>query len=127
MASKYSLNSDTRGVEQIILQFTAGTSGAVPTKFTRAKEIYSVTKSTNDYVVKLTRGRTALIDWSVKVIQATPSVSGAWEGKVTVDDVAGTTKSVTLSFYGADGTAHALAAGDIMRMVLWVKNSAGAI
>ncbi len=127
MASKYSVTSDTRGCEMITLQFTADTGGAVPASFTRAKEIYSVTKSTNDYIVKLTRGRSALIDWSVKVIQATPSTSGAWEGKVTADHVADSNKSVTISLYGADGTAHPLATGDILRVTLWVKNSAGVI
>ena len=128
MASKHVLYSNTISEEKLNLQFTAGTSGAVPASFTRSNDIDSVTKSTNDYLVKLLRGRTALTDWSIKVKQATYNAStGACSGNVTVDDVAGTTKTATVSFYNAAGTAVALATGDVVRITLWAKNSAGLI
>lgn len=119
------VGSTTRGSFLACIQFTAGTSGAVPTTFTRARGIYSIAKSTNDYIITLNRGVTALVDWfQPHVIQASPSTTGAWEVKVTAEDVA-TLKTITLSPYTAAGAAVALATGDILRFTMLLKASPG--
>lgn len=124
MASGFQILHTSRGVKTYSLQMTAGTSGAVPTSFTRARGIASVVKSSNDYVITLQKGG-RLVDWSQPhVIQATPATTGAWEGKVTAQATL-TDKTITLSFYDVDGTAVALATGDILRFSFQIKTTAG--
>lgn len=103
------------GIERVYLQFTAGTSGAVPSTFTTASGITGVTKSTNDYIVAFERAYLKLLNGSGFVIMATPAATGAWEAKITATSFADSTPTVTLSFYDDDGDAVALAEGDILR------------
>lgn len=125
MPSGFEILATTRGLKMYSIQFTAGASGAVPTTFTRARGIASIAKSTNDYIITLSKGGTALVDWLVpKVIQASPSDAGAWEAKVTAEDVDGA-KTIQLSFYNDGGTAVALAEGDILRFTFFLKSSPG--
>lgn len=124
MASGFQVTSTTKGEKKFRLRMVAGTSGAVPTTFVRARGIASVTKSTNDYIVALSRGGTALLDWNVKVIQATPSTTGAWDAKVTAEDVA-TNKTITISPYTVAGAAVALATGDVLVFDFTLKTSPG--
>lgn len=124
MASGFQILHTSRGVKTYSLQFTAGTSGAVPSTFTRARGIASVVKSTNDYVITLSKGG-RLVNWtSPKVIQASPSTSGAWEVKVTAEDTL-TAKTITISPYTTAGVAVALATGDILRFEFEIKTTAG--
>jgi hypothetical protein len=124
MASGYQGLSTTRGEKKFRLQMTAGTSGAVPTTFTRARGIASVVKSTNDYIITLSKGYTALLDCRANVLQASSSTTGAWEAKMTAEDVA-TNKTITISPYTAAGAAVALATGDILRVDFTLKTSPG--
>lgn len=104
------------GTVSIYLQFTAGTSGAVPSTFTTSTGIVSVTKSTNDYIVLFDSAYLKLVDFSVHVLQASFAAAGACYGNVTATSFADSTPTVTLSFFkGSDGTAVALAEGDILR------------
>jgi len=121
----FSVSSATNGSHKVHVQLTAGTNGTVPSAFTRAREVASITKGTHTYAVKFVRGRTALLDWSVKVIQATPDVDGAWEAKVIGEDIAGTTKTITIGFFAADGTPVDMATGDVLRACFELKTSPG--
>ncbi len=124
MASGFQILHTSRGIKRHSLQMTAGTSGAVPTTFTRARGIASVVKSTNDYIITLEKGG-RLVNWGTpKVIQASPSTSGAWEVKVTAEDTL-TNKTITLSPYTTAGVAVALATGDILRFDFDIKTTAG--
>lgn len=124
MASGFQILHTSRGVKTFSLQMTAGTSGAVPTTFTRARGIASVVKSTNDYIITLEKGG-RLVDWNEPhVIQASPSTSGAWEVKVTAEDTL-TNKTITLSPYTTAGVAVALATSDVLRFSFQIKTTAG--
>jgi hypothetical protein len=103
------------GIQRLYLQFTAGTDGAVPSTFTTATGIASVTKSTNDYIVAFDSAYLKLLNGSGFVIMATPAATGAWEAKITATSFADSSPTVTLSFYDDDGDAVALATGDILR------------
>ena len=124
MSSGFQVLSTTRGEKKFRLQFTAGTSGAVPSTFTRARGIASVVKSTNDYIITMSKGYTAVLDCDAKVLQASSSTTGAWEAKMTAEDVA-TNKTITISPYTAAGSAVALASGDVLRVTFSLKTSPG--
>jgi|SRR3569623_163411 len=125
MPSKYEIDSFTAGANKVHTEFKAGTSGAVPATLTRARGIKSITKGTHKYTYVLHRGATALLDWSCKVIQASPDVDGAWEAKVTAETVSGSTKSIEVSIFAADGTAVDLATGDVLKANFELKTSPG--
>lgn len=106
------------GVTNIDLEFTAGTSGAVPAALTRSTGITSVTKSTNDYVVAFDQSYVAYLGGFGNVLQASVSAAAATFVKVTAFDNSDANgfASVTLSpLKGSDGTAVALATGDILQ------------
>jgi len=125
MPSRFPLASHTRGAVRTHVGLTAGTNGAVPSSFTRARYVDSIVKGTHTYAIKLSRGATALLDWSVKVIQASPSTSGAWEAKVTAEDVAGSTRTITIGFFDKDGAAVDMATGDKLSCTFELKTSPG--
>jgi len=125
MPSRFQSFSHTRGSVRTHVALTAGTNGAVPSSFTRARDVYSITKGTHTYAIKLSQGATALLDWSCKVIQASPSTAGAWEAKVIAEDVAGSTRTITVGFFDKDGTAVDMATGDKLSCTFELKTSPG--
>lgn len=107
------------GTVNLDLIFTASTAGAVPSSFTRAEGVDTVTKSSNDYIVALQDSYVQVLNWTVNVVQATYNAStGACHGNVTAISVTDDTPTVTLSFYNAAGTAVALAIGDELHVTL---------
>ena len=120
----FDTESSLNGSRHAIVKFTAGTAGAAPSSLTRGKEyVSSTTKSTNDYVLALRNKWAFLGSYNVQVRQASFSAAGACYGTVSVDNVAGSTPSVTISFYkGSDGTAVALATGDVVTIDLELSN-----
>lgn len=121
--------SNTRGVRDVFWQFTAGVSGAVPTApsgFTRAKDLLSASDTgTGVHTFNLAKGWIALLDWDVKVKQASYSKSGACAAILTTDSVASSPPKVVFTFVDGDGDAVDLAAGDIVRIRLTLKKSMG--
>lgn len=105
--------SFTPGRVTVDLEFTAGTSGAVPSTLTRAKGIASVTKSTNDYIVTFQDAYVAYVNGYGGIIQASVDATKAFRLAVTAVSLAN--KTVTLSPTAADGTAQPLVSGDILR------------
>lgn len=98
------------------LEFTAGASGAVPTTLTRQTGITSVTKSTNDYIVKFDDTFVAFTGGSGNVVQASVDATKAFEVKHTAFNAqAAGGASVTISPYNAAGTAQPLVVGDILQ------------
>ncbi len=106
-----------QGTVQVDLAFTASTAGAVPASLTRSAGILSVTKSTNDYVVAFTDSYVAYLGGYGNILQASPDPTAATFVKVTAFNAnSGGAASVTLSpLKGSDGTAVALAIGDVLQ------------
>ncbi len=107
-----------QGTVGVDLEFTAGTSGAVPTSLTRSAGIASVTKSTNDYIVVFEDGYVAYLGGYGNVVQDSVTAAAATFVKVTAFDNANADglAEVTLSpLKGSDGTAVALAADDVLQ------------
>lgn len=126
MSSGFQVLSTTRGEKIFRITMKATTSGAVPTTFIRGRGVASIAKSTNDYIITLSKGATALLPGSsARVRQASSSTTGAWEAKITAEDVA-TNKTITVSPYTAAGSAVALAVDDVLDVVLVLKTSPGA-
>lgn len=123
--SLFEVDSSTQAVKKSYFQCTAGTSGAVPSTFDRARDIASVVKGTNTYVFTLSRGCTALLGWQINVIQASYSKTGACKGEVFAEDVASANKSITVKFFDGDGDPVDLAAGDVLRCTFDLKLSPG--
>ncbi len=131
MAHNSELRSNTIRCTDIQWQFTAGASGAVPTdpastSWTRSKDLLSASDTgTGVHTFNLQRGWTALVHWDVKIKQASYAKSGACAAILTTDDVAAAVPKVVLTFVDGDGDAVDLAEGDIVRIQLRVKRSAG--
>lgn len=103
------------GTVNIYLQFTAGTSGAVPTTFASKTGIVSVTKSTNDYIVLFDSAYLKLVDYNIQIQQLSFAATGTCYGNISARSFTDSTPTVTMSFYrGSDGTAVALTEGDIV-------------
>jgi hypothetical protein len=118
--------------EHLYCEFTATTSGAVPTSLTRAREFrtssIAVVKpsGTGLYDFFLKEPWAKLLDWSCRTIQASYSASGACYGEVTVDNVATVAApKVRVTFFTAAGAAVDLATGDIVRLRLDLQNLVG--
>lgn len=104
------------GIVNVYLEFTADTSGAVPSTFTTATGIVSVTKSTNDYIVLFDSAYLKLLDFNGSVLQASFAASGACYVNASATSFTDDSPTVTVSPYkGSDGTAVALAEGDVLR------------
>lgn len=110
------------GVVDCFMEFTAGTSGAVPalTAFARRAGIRSVVlTATGIYTVTFQDSVVALLDFHVDILQATYSVTAA--GKVVVKPaevlVSAATPTIALRCYTTNGvaTAAALTAGDVLK------------
>lgn len=101
----------------IDLVFTAGAAGVVPVTFTASTGITSVTKSSNDYIVIFDSTYLIYVGGYGNVKQASVDAAAATFVKVTAFDAgAAGGASVTLSpLKGSDGTAVALATGDILQ------------
>lgn len=129
MSFPFLVNSSTGGLVYSATELTAGTSGAVPTKFTRARDIQSITKGTHTYALKFTLGKIALVDYSINIIQATYNAStGACQAKILApadNDIAGATKTITITFQNEAGTAVDMATGDILRANFLFKKTPG--
>lgn len=103
------------GTVNVDLQFTAGTSGAVPTTLTVAEGILSVVKSTNDYIVTFQDSYVRLLNGYGFIIQSTPDPTAAsWGVKISAVSIADGSPTVTLSPYDEAGTAEPLATGDVL-------------
>lgn len=119
----YETESNILGGRFVTFKFTAGTSGAAPTALTRGRGYAlatPVTKSTNDYIVNLASTWYAMEVVGVHVLQASFSAAGAVYGFVSAAAVNSTTvPTIQLSFLkGSDGTAVALADGDIVTLTV---------
>lgn len=115
----FNVTDNVLGARLVSFKFTAGTSGAAPTSMTRGGDYLGatpITKSTNDYVFNLSNRWYAMEPVGmVTVKQASFAAGGACYGSVQVDTVNNATPTLTISFYkGSDGTAVALATGDIV-------------
>jgi hypothetical protein len=114
-----------QGVVGVDLEFTAGTSGAVPASLGRAHGIASVVKSSNDYIVTFEDSYVAFMGGFGGVKQASFSTSGACSVDASADAVTGATPTVTLSPRTGAGAAVALATGDVLRFHFRMKRSRG--
>jgi hypothetical protein len=107
------------------LQFTAGTSGAVPTTFTFSKGIKSVVLTSTEYLVTFQDVYGAFLNLvGANVLQATPSATTAQYGEVTTVNVGAASTSpntVGVTFKKGDGTATALSTGDIAYITFRLK------
>jgi hypothetical protein len=122
--------SSTLGVKRAYVEFTVGTSGAMPalTACTRARDLASgpVASGTSTITLPLAVGWTALVGHDVKVQQATYNKAhGGCGYALTTDNVAGSSPSVAFTILDAAGDAVALLAGDIVKITLDLKKSAG--
>lgn len=99
------------------LTFTAGTAGAVPTTLTRSNGIKSVVLTSTEYLVTFQDVYQEYLNVIATNKQATFAAAGAAYGVPTTVNVgAGSTapNTVGITFCkGSDGTAVALASGDI--------------
>lgn len=114
------------GVVDIFLEFTAGTSGAVPTTLTRAAGIASVVLSgTGLYTVTFQDTYWSVLGWNVNILQS--SFDKTHGGTVTVDSDDITTKAIPLQVRSTDGnmTAVALTSGDVLKATFKVARIKG--
>jgi len=101
---------------------TLTTSGAVPSSFTVADGLISLSSAGSGvYTVTLGRGAPTLLDLTVKTKQASYSASGACRGRLTTDNVAGATPTVTFTTETAAGAAVQPASGDILFITVVTK------
>lgn len=125
MNAKYSQHPATQmGGVTVQLQWTAGTSGAVPAapQFKHdAQPISALTKlgGTGIYKFAMREPAVDLLGWNIRTLQASYSASGAVYGDVTTIDVAnGAGASFQVTFRTAAGAAVDLATGDKVFMAL---------
>jgi len=126
----FDLETNINGGRLVTFVFTAGTSGAAPSAMTRGGQYLDattpITKSTNDYVFNLKGPWYAMAPIGMaQVKQASFAASGACYGSVQADSSNSTTApTFTVSFYkGSDGTAVALAAGDVVTLTVELTNT----
>jgi len=115
--------------------FTAGTSGALPTaassyrgdisQINFAKAVKPTGTGLYDFF--LNEPWLTLVNWNIKVIQASFATTGACVGEVTVDNVstARPNSKVRITFYDASMAAVDLATGDIVRVTLNLQYKKG--
>lgn len=129
-ARSYEIKSQNYGVQAAHFAFTATTGGALPALSTYS-ERWADLKSTTTK----TAATTGLYDfflnsvwlgiaggWTIRVIQASYSASGACYGDVTVDNVAtAAAPKVRVTFRTAAGAAVDLADGDKVFVTIPLK------
>src|SRR5262245_7227410 len=104
------------GTVRVDLEFTAGASGAVPTTLTTSYGITSVTKSTNDYIVKFDDTYFKFLGGFGNIVQATPAAGAAFDPKHTAFNAAAAGgATVTVTPHTAAGATNPLVVGDILQ------------
>lgn len=112
------------GVVRVDLEFTAAAAGAVPAALTRSYGITSVTKSTNDYIVKFDDTYFAFLGGFGNIVQATPAVATAFEVKYTAFNAqAAGGASVTCTPFPSSGAAVStpLVLNDILQFTFFFQ------
>ena len=116
------------GVLDLFCQYTSGATGAIPAALTRSQGFQSVARTGTgvvDFILNAPAFK--LLDWSIKVIQATYAFTGAGDSDATLADAVATATTptsckVTVTFRRPDtGAATDTASGDIVRLKLTLK------
>ncbi len=101
---------------------TLSTSGAVPTSFTVADGIISLSSAGSGvYTATLGRGAPYLVSFTCDTLQASYSASGACYSNLTTDNVAAATPTVVFTTRTAAGAAVQPATGDKLFITIVTK------
>jgi hypothetical protein len=114
------------GEARINLEFTAGTSGAVPSTLTRRAGIASVVLSgTGLYTVTFQDTWFSALGFDYEILQAT--YTNTHGGMITVTPTGFTTSSCALQVRSTDGngTAVALTSGDVLKATFRMARQQG--
>ena len=108
-----------RGVVTVDIEFTAGTSGAVPalSAFARRWGVLSVVLSaTGLYTVTLQQKYAAILNYTVNVLQSTYDATHGDKATVDADTITG--QVIPFQVRATDGTAVALTSGDKIKITI---------
>lgn len=103
-------------VNDLYLAFTSGATGAVPTTLTRSVGITSIVRnSTGNYTITYDDVYASVLDFSLKVRQASYAAGGACVVQLVGDAIATVaTHTLTIQTTNAAGAVVDMASGDVI-------------
>ena len=127
--TKHEVRSSTRETHLCYFEATSGAAGAIPSTFTRSREIVSVTNDgtakTWTFVIEAP-GAVALLSMSPNIVNASYSAStSVTKAEILSETVNGSAKNIVVQFRKNDGTPTSPASGDVVKIRFDFKRSQG--